>query len=214
MTKLICMIGPINGGKDFRANQFKSDSRVFGYSMEHINFADELREMMWDLLDWRPKNNKEYEEFKTGTMMMHEMSIVTNYQTDIDITGRELLQNLGTEVMRKRVPNFWSDMWRGKVEKALDEGKNVVCSDLRFINEYKTALGVSTGKDKNPPKKEFIYCCYKPEERNLDAKHSSEVLACELYKAGCRDGDIIPFDLIENIISRVEKGIRELEKGE
>jgi hypothetical protein len=51
-------------------------------------------------------------------------------------TPRQFMQWLGTEFGRDLIgPNFWTDLWRARVEKILSDGGKVVTDDCRFANE-------------------------------------------------------------------------------
>jgi hypothetical protein len=53
---------------------------------------------------------------------------------------RRLLQRLGTEVVRDRIDSrAWADIGRSKVTDAIEQGRSVVVTDVRFPNEV-TAL--------------------------------------------------------------------------
>src|SRR6185437_2548017 len=54
-------------------------------------------------------------------------------------TPRLLLQMLGTEFGRNLIhPDIWTNLWLRQVKRLLlrAHGKNVVCDDVRFPNEY------------------------------------------------------------------------------
>jgi hypothetical protein len=200
MSKLICLIGPMGGGKDYRANQFIQDAKVFKHSMKKICFADELREECWQELGWRPENEKEYELFKRNYIESHDGNI------GICLTGRQYLQRKGA-YRRKKDPNYWVNLWILKVQEQLNNQNNVVCSDLRYPNECKSAFKVSTNIICDPPKKEFIFCCYESDRLDLTNAHESEFLAQQIYKDKYRDGDILTSDYLYSILDIVQKRI-------
>lgn len=62
----------------------------------------------------------------------------------VDVTGRHLLQTLGTEWGRQCLrPNFWIDCWSAVARRTLEAGDSVVVDDVRFPNEAEAirALG-------------------------------------------------------------------------
>ena len=201
MSKLLCLIGVMGSGKDYRAKQFIKDSETFGYSMVHVNFADELREMMWDLLNWKPKNDEEYEYFKKGSIvdLGYAERLFDPYVYSISLTGRQLLQRMGTEVIRKRDPYFFVNQWKNKVDSLLCENKNVVCSDLRFINELKAAFNVA-GNTKT--KKEFIFCNYISDRYDATNTHESEQLAQRILSDNYKDGELIDISYLLSLVSK------------
>lgn len=53
-----------------------------------------------------------------------------------DVTPRNILQILGTELVRKHLSeNFWVDRLELEIKKLTEEGKNVIITDVRFPNE-------------------------------------------------------------------------------
>jgi len=57
---------------------------------------------------------------------------------DFGITGREALEQIGTDLFRKHFhPDTWLIVAFRQVNKLLAEGKSVVISDIRFVNEFK-----------------------------------------------------------------------------
>ena len=196
MPKVVCNIGVIGSGKNFRAKQLVDQGYV------QINFADNLRELAWEILGWRPFLKEDYEKFK-------KRSIVFTIDGDInDITGREFLQNLGS-AMRKRNADYLSDPWFDSVYKKLSENKNVVCSDLRALNELKAALDFLQETLHNDGSYsstwalcdvEFIFCDYRSERYNATNSHESEHLAQRILKDGHKDGDILSIEYLQGLL--------------
>lgn len=63
---------------------------------------------------------------------------------EVGVTGRHLLQTLGTEWGRQCLrPTFWIDCWSAVARRALQAGDSVVVDDVRFPNEAEAiqALG-------------------------------------------------------------------------
>lgn len=51
---------------------------------------------------------------------------------------RALMQNYGTEVRRGDNPDYWVNIWKQNVDKAVNiDRDHVVCDDVRFLNEAK-----------------------------------------------------------------------------
>lgn len=163
MLEVVCSVGVIGSGKDFLAQEYIAKGYKF------INFADELREIAWELLSWRPRNKEEYELFKQGKIFIEGFGYVD---------GRIFLQNVGTS-LRKRDPDYWIKLWRTNVEKELVNGNSVVCSDVRFINELQTALYLYRKEKFN---KKIIFCDYMSKRRNDKNEHVSEKFAQYLIK--------------------------------
>ena len=190
MAEIVCFLGVIGSGKDYQAQKLVNER-----GFVHINFADDLRQMAWDILGWKPETPEEYEWFKKQEMVF--ISRKPCDETD-KITGRQFLQNLGTEAMRKRDPNFWANCWRNQVLENLAIGKNVCCSDLRFSNELSTALSIKKhylliGNSANleDVSTKLIFCDYKSSRYDATNTHKSEKLAQALLSQGYQDGDIL-----------------------
>lgn len=190
--RLVSFLGVLGGGKDFSANKLVKEGYI------KVAFADELREMAWDILGWRPDADdfdRQYDWFKKLPLNRRceintSSELYLNYkspgwiQYDRDITGRQFLQNLGTEGIRKRDPDFWARITKQKIQKLLDEGKKVVTTDARFSNEIQSLSELGA---------QFIFCNYKSDRYDATNTHESEALAQSLLKRGFQDGDIVEF---------------------
>lgn len=199
MPKLVCMIGVIGAGKDYRAKQLVKQ----GYAQ--INFADTLRELAWEILGFVPED---YERFKKQEFIIYSEKRSERVTFTHIRDGRSMLQNLGT-AMRKREPEFFSYGWFDKVFDLLSDYKNVVCSDLRHINELKTALDVDqevfgVGKDEIQflADVEFVFCDYRSDRYEPDNAHESEHLAQRILKDGHKDGDILTVEYLKSLLKK------------
>jgi len=122
---LIGMCGAAGSGKDTVAS-------ILGF--ERVAFADPLYEMVAIVTGMTPDEMRDREA----------------KERPIDWLGghspRQLLQTLGTEWGRNTVSQtIWIDTAMRRVQRLLDEGKNVVITDVRFDNEaaaIKAAGGV------------------------------------------------------------------------
>ncbi len=96
--------GPIGSGKDEAANI----AAEFGY--DKIGFADHLKATC---------------QFLTG----HDYTLRETKDTEVfpGVTGRRVLEVIGTEAMRTLNPNFW-------IDKVLEKRDIAIC-DVRFPNE-------------------------------------------------------------------------------
>ena len=96
--------GPIGSGKDEAANV----AAEFGY--DKIGFADHLKEVC---------------KFITG----HDYTLRETKDSEVfpGVTGRRVLEVIGTEAMRTLNPNFW-------IDKVLEKRDIAIC-DVRFQNE-------------------------------------------------------------------------------
>jgi hypothetical protein len=100
------------------------------------------------------------------------------------MTGRRLLQRMGTDVMRKRDPDYWATAWGQSVITALKAGKNVSCGDCRFLNEMQIVEMISTEMNIDAS---ITFCDYRSKRYDATAEHESERLAQWILKAGWKD---------------------------
>lgn len=76
-------------------------------------------------------------EMLLGVTPESRVARVTEKDPIWNLTGREALEYLGTDILRKHMdPDIWLKIAFRKIEKLLAEGKSVVISDIRFWNEY------------------------------------------------------------------------------
>lgn len=196
MKTITAFIGVIGSGKDYRA-----ESMIRERGCVRIDFKDALIEMCSDLLgyDIRPK----YDAFKNhllGLPLQEPNPLLQQvaWQESVQMqerypglmTGRKLLQRLGTDVMRKRDPEYWVNAWKDSACELLDQGKDIVCADCRFENEI---LGIirMTGYTSN-----FIFCDYRSGRYDACSSHASERMAQKFLECGYKDGQTLtPRDL-------------------
>lgn len=183
---LVVFLGVQGSGKNYQCDLLKEDRYI------QVDFADELRSMAWDILGWKPRPecyDRDYEWFKKLELswidLIHKCTDKEiNYyfdfkqkleipKSDFTLTGRLFLQNLGTNAIRARKPDFWIDSWYYKVSRLLKEGYKVCTSDCRFENELITCHELCA---------KFIFCDYRSERYNPDDNHESEELARFLLK--------------------------------
>jgi hypothetical protein len=104
------------------------------------------------------------------------------------LTGRVLLQRLGTEVMRKRDPDYWAKEWRAKAFQQVSLGRGVAAADCRFPNELEVMRRLG-GLCRVPVK--FLFCDYRSPRYCATDPHESEQLAQQLLAQGYKDGEEI-----------------------
>jgi len=189
---ITALLGVIGSGKDFQANQL-----VF-LGAAKIDFKDALLDMASDLvgfdvrLDYgwfkksllgvrRPDNSFQEEHVRA---MCNE---IVERNPDA-MTGRMLLQRLGTDVMRKRDADYWADEWQRRAAAKLVEVESVVVADCRFLNEVRAIRELAKPFELNH---EFVFCDYHSDQYDPNQAHESEKLAQALLKLGLHDGDKI-----------------------
>jgi hypothetical protein len=191
---IVCFMGVIGSGKDYRAAQAMAGPG----KPVRVDFKDGLLDMVRDLVGYDPR--EDYEWFKQSVVGVRREPnrFMQSYQSTDQralaarhpelMTGRRLLQRLGTDVMRKRDPDHWARVWAVSAHRALDERWTVVNADCRFINEVSMVLKVA--EEARVPAR-FVFCDYRSPRYDPAAEHESEKLAQALLKLGLRDGDDI-----------------------
>jgi hypothetical protein len=190
MPKIVGYIGVIGSGKNYQQD------RLVKMGYEPVNFKDALVEMCSDIVGYDV--SKDYDWFKEhvigmrrpqGKMLEHRIALdsygLQEIHDDI-MTGRRLLQRVGTEVMRKRDENYWADAWAKKASTFLRQGTSVVANDVRFKNEVEAIRRFSFASF-GPIDAQIIFCNYKSDRYDAKSKHPSEKLAQSLLKKGYKD---------------------------
>lgn len=115
---IVGFVGLMGVGKTTACNILK---KHWGEDVVHINFKDglvaEMRERVPDVLE--------------ELAFIYDRSVDELFATKPPAM-RALMQNYGTEVRRRDQQNYWVEKWQESVRKA---DRNVVCDDVRFVNE-------------------------------------------------------------------------------
>ena len=106
--KVICLSGVARSGKDTAAEILKNTLEENGKSVLVTHYADLLKYICKTFFNWNGEK---------------------------DERGRSLLQYVGTDVVRKKNPNFWVDFIVNVIKLFEKEWDFVVISDTRFPNE-------------------------------------------------------------------------------
>lgn len=154
-------IGVIGSGKTYNS---KKDCNVI------VSFADALREDMWKMLGWKPKNSKEYEEFKRSKWRLPGDRLYY-------ITGRDLLQRYATEIRRAEDEEHWNKKLIEKIENLRAfkvQPIKIGIDDCRFPNEIKSLIKYC---DESGTNLSFAHTDYKSDRYDDFSSHVSEKLA-------------------------------------
>ena len=108
MTKFICISGKAQNGKDTTAELLWSELQQLGKKVRIVHYADLLKYICRSWFDWNGLK---------------------------DDSGRTLLQKVGTDVVRKKRPDFWVDFILDIVKLFEDEWEYIIIPDTRFPNE-------------------------------------------------------------------------------
>jgi hypothetical protein len=196
MPQVIAFIGVIGSGKDYQANLLVEKGFV------RIDFKDALIDMASDLAGYDVRHDYDwFKEHIVGVkrsinplMTAHYISDDKRVQTNHPevMTGRRLLQRLGTEVMRKRDPDYWAKAWFKAAVKVIKDGGNVTCADCRFPNEVQAIRRLSDEwcriNDQNKRISKLIFCDYRSGRYDDKSTHESEKMAQAILRSGVKDG--------------------------
>lgn len=109
MSKVILIAGQAKHGKDTFALLLRDALEKHGKDVMIVHFADYLKMIAEKYFGWDcVKDDK----------------------------GRQLLQHLGTDVVRERNPWFWADVVKNLVEVFENDFDYVLIPDFRFLTEY------------------------------------------------------------------------------
>lgn len=189
MADVFGYVGVKGSGKTYRRDLAM---QAYAYAVA-LDFKSELIDMCGDLLGFPvPKTEAEYERFKEtivgfsidGDGFNDSAAMLAKYPNAM--TGRKLLQRMGTDVVRKRAPDYWVDALLAKAKGCLAADTSVFCADVRFRNEVQ-ALHALEGIAPVT----FIFCDYHSPRYCAHDKHPSEELAQVLLGMGLKDGDTI-----------------------
>ena len=149
--KCIVISGKAGHGKDMTAHFMKEELEARGQKVITIHYADAVKWVLRDYFDW--DGNK-------------------------DEHGRHLLQYIGTDVVRKNYPDFWTKIV-AELLAAFDNEKLfdvALVPDARFENEVEISMGTLPDsvcvrvKRENPDETEWI----NPTLTNEQRQHPSE----------------------------------------
>ena len=181
--KIIAFAGRQGSGKSYRCQALEKS----GY--KNMAFADALRRIAFATLgipyEWGMEH---YDELKQTPLYKN-------------LTFRNILENLGTEGIRKYDNDFWIKCLIKDIEKT-PEDTNICISDLRFYNEYK---GIKEYCDSKGYEFEFIFCDFHSERYESNNPHASARLANFLCEVGYQDGDYIKDEDMTIYINSIEE---------
>jgi hypothetical protein len=157
---LVCIVGPIGSGKDYKARLLEKEGYI------KVSFADYLRSTCWNLLLWKPENEKQYREFKDNPIGPG------------NITGREFMFSVEGFLKEKEGENVFI---RSTISHIVHHYSNkFVISDLRFESEYNALV-------KKFENLRVIFSNYKSANYKL-SNIKSEKMAVRFAEIGYKDG--------------------------
>lgn len=105
---VINVSGKAGSGKDTFADMLKTELEQKGYKVCRVNYADYLKYILTKFFNWDGQKDEK---------------------------GRKMLQTIGTDVIRKRNPDFWVEIVAYTIQYLSDYFDFVICGDCRFPNE-------------------------------------------------------------------------------
>ncbi len=108
MAKLILISGKAEAGKTLVANIIRRRLEEDGKRVTLLPFASYLKFICKEHFGWDGKKDK---------------------------AGRQILQHVGTDIVRKRNPNFWVKTVADFLETFGEDFDTIICDDVRFPNE-------------------------------------------------------------------------------
>lgn len=200
---IVSFVGVVGSGKNFNQDLLVKQGYVA------LDFKDALLDMTEDLVGYKVRENYDY--FKENIVgltapaasahLAMARTPAHNITSDLlrhypaAMTGRRLLQRLGTEVMRKRDPDYWVNEWRRAATEHLYLRHNIAVADCRFPNEMDAIKRLSKYMSGLVPGVtfpcKFIFCDYRSSRYDATLTHESEKLAQSLLAKGYKDGDEI-----------------------
>lgn len=98
---------------------------------KNVSMADPLKKMLVEVMGVDKKVLYGSDEDKKGVTQYKWEDLPHHTNKTGYMTGRELMQQIGTEVFRKMNSNVWVEAFL----RSLAAGQNYTCSDARFPNE-------------------------------------------------------------------------------
>lgn len=109
--RVIALSGKARHGKDTAAEILREILEADGHSVKVMHYADLVKYTCKTFFDWNGVK---------------------------DDAGRQILQYVGTDVVRVKRPTFWVDFIKSVLELFPDEWEYVIIADTRFPNEVDT----------------------------------------------------------------------------
>lgn len=112
--RVICITGKAGHGKDTYAGFLKDELESRGKRVLITHYAGLVKYICHEFCGWNGEKDEK---------------------------GRTLLQKVGTDIFRKKNPDYWVDFILDVLEAFRDEWDFVLIPDVRFPNEYLGPMG-------------------------------------------------------------------------
>ena len=110
---ILCISGKAGHGKDTSANYIKNSLEKLGNRVLITHYGDLVKYVCKNFFNWDGKK---------------------------DLTGRTLLQHIGTDIIRKEEPSYWVNFIIGIIKFFPNEWDYILIPDCRFPDEYEMLI--------------------------------------------------------------------------
>ncbi len=165
-------MGCIGTGKTYNFNILAATRKV-----ELIEFKTALIQLIENSFNLKFNTASEYEEFKQsvfGVDIKKSEELLKSFPNLL--TGRKILQIVGTEIVRNIQPDYWVNQFKKAVKNS--SADTIACCDCRFPNELQAAIDL----ENEGYKVCFVYCDYPSNRSDFTNTHASEKMAQQLGK--------------------------------
>lgn len=115
MNKVIIISGKSGAGKDMLAHFLKEELEAKGKKVLTIHYGDAVKWVLRDYFNWDGQKDEK---------------------------GRTLLQHIGTDVVRTKYPNFWTEVVAQLISAFENEFDVALIPDARFENEVEIVMNM------------------------------------------------------------------------
>jgi hypothetical protein len=169
LPRLLAFSGKARSGKDTLSYLIEQ----YGYI--NIKFSDSLKDLVCDIIEVNRKTLEDIKDTPLVVTLSRDNLLKIHEKTSIPIetlkefhgkkleSPRELLQFLGTDIIRRFIPDWHIKSLISKIDFT-DPTKKYVNSDVRFTNELETLKGLGA----------TIFRIHRPDCPGITSQHVSE----------------------------------------
>lgn len=184
---IVGLIGVIGSGKDYLSNTYLDKG------FKRLAFADSSKDLLWEVLQWKPISEKEEIDFKDS----YKLYIDNNKNDFHRISGRELIISFSEKLKENFGKDIWIDNLIMKIKKGIvKEYNKFIITDVRFVDEVYKIKDFCSYREKEYKDKvnlKFVFCNYNSDRYSI-INNPSEFLAQSLIKKGYEHLSVIPIE--------------------